>query len=204
MKTKVADCEPRVKAFLDGVRPFELWAGAVLACSELGAEVQSLIEADAQCSYLVDGDDLRYFDSLTSAMNSGQFDSRTRFVDQICPVEKGRLDRLLRQVRRCAARQVVCSVFVSRPESARFDTHVDSWDGLVVQVVGKKRWTFTDSDQSVVVHAGDVLLVRVGVPHHAAAVDDTSVHIRIAMLDAAATAAMLGKSTASRPVGSST
>ncbi len=195
----IAGGEAAVQTFLYGDRPFSVLAGAVPAFNELRWEVNALLEAEMQGSYLVDGDDHQFFGSLARAMDSGHFESRTRFIDQIQTSSLTLLDEMVDQVRRWSGRPVICSTFISRPDFARFRTHVDGWDGLVVQLSGTKRWILTESETVVVVKPGDALLVRAGVPHHAEAVAGTSIHVRLAMLDDAITAKMLLGSTSSRP-----
>ncbi|MEV0445335.1 hypothetical protein AB0I84_23590 [Streptomyces spectabilis] len=66
-------------------------------------------------------------------------------------------------------RHVVCALYDSRAGDGTLGRHQDQWLGVVLQLRGAKRWLFWDAEgrasRTVLVDAGDVLVVPPGVLH---------------------------------------
>jgi hypothetical protein len=74
---------------------------------------------------------------------------------------------------------VTCAVFSSRPGDENLGPHFDSWYGAVVQVSGVKRWLIGEDRRTVVMAAGDILLVPKYLLHEVSTPPDPgySVHL---------------------------
>lgn len=84
----------------------------------------------------------------------------------------------LAQLARC---RVACSVYESSALDAGMVPHIDSWDGLIIQIKGAKRWTIGPGGQELVTNAGDLLFLPEGTSH-SVSTPDYSVHLVFALV----------------------
>ncbi|CAE7480289.1 RIOX2 [Symbiodinium natans] len=78
------------------------------------------------------------------------------------------------------------NAYLTPPGAIGKPPHVDDHDVLVLQLAGEKKWLLLDSatrelQEEVVLHAGDVLYLPQGIPHHAAAREGTSPSLHVAL-----------------------
>ena len=77
------------------------------------------------------------------------------------------------------------NAYLTPPGAIGKPPHVDDHDVLVLQVAGEKKWMLLDANrelrEEVVLHAGDVLYLPQGIPHHAAALEGTSPSLHLAL-----------------------
>ncbi|CAE7241834.1 RIOX2 [Symbiodinium necroappetens] len=77
------------------------------------------------------------------------------------------------------------NAYLTPPGAIGKPPHVDDHDVLVFQVAGEKKWMLLDANrelrEEVVLHAGDVLYLPQGIPHHAAALEGTSPSLHLAL-----------------------
>ncbi|MEU2305139.1 JmjC domain-containing protein [Streptomyces misionensis] len=86
-------------------------------------------------------------------------------------------------------REVVCTIYQSRREDSTLGPHHDTWDGVVVQMSGMKRWLLwpdgDDEATEIIMRSGDVLIVPRGMRHDVSTLADPghSIHLVLAVLD---------------------
>ncbi|MFF5106790.1 JmjC domain-containing protein [Streptomyces sp. NPDC000134] len=126
---------------------------------------------------------------------------RTRVLENVGTRCEGWQSLTALHLARVLERQVVCSLYESRPQDATMGWHWDDWDGVILQVRGAKFWrlrTEPDADpHTVVTRPGDVLLLPRGLPHDVMT-PDHSVHLAFAVTQHPLGAEPLG----SAPAGS--
>jgi len=92
--------------------------------------------------------------------------------------------RLLMKLGGCG---VTCTVYESRAGEKNLGPHRDDWYGAIVQKLGAKAWLLGEgadnptAEPTLVLEAGDVLLLPRGVLHHVRT-PDYSVHMGIAFI----------------------
>ncbi|SFY48717.1 JmjC domain-containing protein [Streptomyces sp. F-1] len=85
-------------------------------------------------------------------------------------------------------REVVCTIYQSRREDSTLGPHHDTWDGVVVQMSGTKRWLLwqegNDEATEITMRAGDLLIVPRGMRHDVStpAEPGHSIHLVLAVL----------------------
>lgn len=102
-------------------------------------------------------------------------------------------------LRDAASCGVVASVYESRPGDIALPEHTDAWLNIVVQLEGRKKWTFPG--ESATLQPGDVMLVPSGVAHSVATVSQ-SCHIGFGLFDDELVERYKKTSTSSPPTSS--
>jgi hypothetical protein len=131
------------------------------------------------------GTQLERFSDEAAVRRAYAREQRTRIYEGVESRSGGWMAEATRYLMKLAGCDVVCTVYESRAGDKTFGPHADGWYGVIVQMYGAKAWQLGEDagrkDATVVVEAGDLLIVPEGLLHDVST-PDYSVHVTVAML----------------------